>query len=204
MPVPLRRRIGALLFGSIAGRTVPAELQALAREFDLGGVTLFARNVESPEQVLDLAVAIEALGIEAPAWVSVDQEGGRVARLKAPFTVWPPAATLGRAPDTALAARFAQALAAELRAVGVTLDFAPVLDILTNQANPAIGDRALSHDAARTGELGGRRAASTFPVMATRRSTRTSSCPWSNTAPTAWRASSSCRFAPPSPPTSPA
>lgn len=154
MPVPLRRRIGALLFGSIAGRTVPAELQALAREFDLGGVTLFARNVESPEQVLDLAVAIEALGIEAPAWVSVDQEGGRVARLKAPFTVWPPAATLGRAPDTALAERFAQALAAELRAVGVTLDFAPVLDILTNQANPAIGDRALSHDAARTGELG--------------------------------------------------
>ena len=133
---------------------MPAELQALAREFDLGGVTLFARNVESPEQVLDLAVAIEALGVEAPAWVSVDQEGGRVARLKAPFTVWPPAAALGRAPDTALAERFAQALAAELRAVGVTLDFAPVLDILTNQANPAIGDRALSTDAARTGELG--------------------------------------------------
>ena len=154
MAVPLRRRIGSLLFGSLPGHTVPAELAALAREFDLGGVTLFARNVESPEQVLDLAIGVEALGIEAPAWVAVDQEGGRVARLKTPFTVWPPAATLGRTPDTALTERFARALAAELRAVGVTLDFAPVLDVLTNRANPAIGDRALSDDAARVGELG--------------------------------------------------
>lgn len=154
MPLPLRRRIGQLLFGSFAGRTVPVELVALAREFDLGGVTLFARNVEAPEQVLDLALAIEQLGAEVPPWVSVDQEGGRVARLKAPFTEWPAAATLGRAGGTDLAARFGAALAAELRAVGITLDFAPVLDILTNARNPAIGDRALSDDATRAAELG--------------------------------------------------
>lgn len=154
MPVPLRRRIGQLLVGSFAGRTVPVELVALAREFDLGGVTLFGRNVESPEQVLDLALTIEGLGAEAPAWVAVDQEGGRVARLKAPFTIWPPMATLGRAETPGLAERFARALAAELSAVGVTLDFAPVLDVLTNPKNPAIGDRALSDDAAKTGELG--------------------------------------------------
>ncbi len=60
-----------------------------------------------------------------PAWVSVDQEGGRVARLKAPFTEWPPMATLGRSGDVALAERFARALATELRAVGITLDYAP-------------------------------------------------------------------------------
>ena len=52
---------------------------------------------------------------ELPAWVSVDQEGGRVARLKAPFTEWPPMATLGRSGDVALAERFARALAAELQ-----------------------------------------------------------------------------------------
>ena len=130
------------------------ELRALAREFDFGGVTLFARNVESPEQVLDLAAAIESLGVAAPAWVSVDQEGGRVARLKAPFTVWPPMATLGRAPSSELATRFGTALARELRAVGVTLDFAPVLDINTNRANPVIGDRALSTDVATVAALG--------------------------------------------------
>ena len=130
------------------------ELRALAREFDLGGVILFARNVESPEQVLELASATEALGAEAPAWVSVDQEGGRVARLKAPFTVWPPMATLGRAPSVDLATRFATALARELRAVGVTLDFAPVLDVNTNPDNPVIGDRALSGDAEAASALG--------------------------------------------------
>jgi beta-N-acetylhexosaminidase len=155
MPMPLRRRVGQVLIGSFTGHAVPVELAALAREFDLGGVTLFARNVESPEQVLDVALSAEALGAGAPAWVSVDQEGGRVARLRAPFTVWPPAATLGRADSPELATRFATALARELRAVGVTLDFAPVLDVLTNAGNPAIGDRALSHDAARTGALGG-------------------------------------------------
>jgi beta-N-acetylhexosaminidase len=154
MPLPLRRRVGQLLFGSFPGRTVPVELRALAREFDLGGVTLFARNVESPEQVCEVARECAALGNEAPAWVSVDQEGGRVARLREPFTVWPPMATLGRAGSAALAARFARALAAELRAVGITLDFAPVLDVLTNSANHVIGDRALSDDAQMVGELG--------------------------------------------------
>jgi beta-N-acetylhexosaminidase len=154
MPLPLRRRLGQLLIGSFPGRTISAELRALAREFDLGGVILFARNIEAPEQVLELANECAALGVEAPAWVSVDQEGGRVARLREPFTVWPPMATLGRAGSEALAARFASALAAELRAVGITLDYAPVLDVHTNPKNPVIGDRALSDDARLAGTLG--------------------------------------------------
>ena len=60
-------------------------------------------------------------------------------------------ATLGRSGDVALASRFAAALAAELRAVGVTLDYAPVLDIHTNPKNPVIGDRALAEDARSCG-----------------------------------------------------
>src|SRR6185295_725173 len=83
-----------------------------------------------------------------------DQEGGRVARLKEPFTVWPPMATLGRSGDEALARRFAKALATELRAVGITLDYAPVLDIHTNPKNPIIGDRALAEDADSVARLG--------------------------------------------------
>jgi beta-N-acetylhexosaminidase len=63
-------------------------------------------------------------------------------------------ATLGRAGSDALAARFARALAAELRAVGISLDFAPVLDVHTNPANPVIGDRALSQDARLAALLG--------------------------------------------------
>lgn len=154
MPLATRRRIGQLLIGSFAGHDLPVELRALAREFDLGGVILFGRNVASPEQVSELAAEAEDLGCELPLWVSVDQEGGRVARLKAPFTVWPPMATLGRAGSEALAARFATALAAELSAVGITLDYAPVLDIHTNPRNPVIGDRALAETAADVARLG--------------------------------------------------
>jgi beta-N-acetylhexosaminidase len=154
MPLASRREIGQLLIGSFPGPTLSVEIRALAREFDLAGVILFSRNVEAPEQVLELAAASEALGQSAPAWVSVDQEGGRVARLKEPFTRWPPMATLGRAGSEALTERFARALAAELRAVGITLDYAPVLDIHTNPSNPVIGDRALAEKAGDVARLG--------------------------------------------------
>jgi beta-N-acetylhexosaminidase len=149
-----RRDIGQLLIGSLAGTTIPPELRSLAREFQLGGVTLFKRNIEAPEQVAELSYDLQSLEREVPLWVAVDQEGGRVARLKSPFTEWPPMATLGRSGNTALATRFAAALAAELKAVGVTLDFAPVLDIHTNPANPIIGDRALAEDADAVARLG--------------------------------------------------
>jgi beta-N-acetylhexosaminidase len=156
MPLATRRDIGQYLIGSMPGPSIPAELRSLAREFDLGGVILFSRNIEAPEQVAELAAESEALGRTTPSWVSVDQEGGRVARLKEPFTRWPPMATLGRAgqQSEALAERFAKALAEELLAVGITLDYAPVLDIHTNPRNPVIGDRALAERAEDVAKLG--------------------------------------------------
>ena len=156
MPSSLRREIGQLLIGSLPGTTITQEMQSLAREFQLGGVTLFKRNIEAPEQVAELSNDLQGLSSELPLWVAVDQEGGRVARLRAPFTEWPPMATLGRAGDGTLAHRFASALAAELTAVGITLDFAPVLDVHTNPKNPIIGDRALAEDAETVAKLGAR------------------------------------------------
>jgi beta-N-acetylhexosaminidase len=153
-PSGLRRQIGQLLIAGFDGQQVPVELRSIAREFGLGGVILFARNIADPEQVAELCYEASQLVPELPLWVSVDQEGGRVARLKAPFTEWPAMATLGRSGDIQLAARFARALAAELRAVGITLDYAPVLDIHTNPKNPVIGDRALSEKAGEVARLG--------------------------------------------------
>ncbi len=153
-PSALRRQIGQLLIAGFNGEQLPVELKSLAREFGLGGVILFARNVVEPAQVAELSFDAARLSVEMPAWVSVDQEGGRVARLKAPFTEWPTMSTLGRSGDVTLAERFARALAVELRAVGITLDYAPVLDIHTNPRNPVIGDRALAEkpkDVARLG-----------------------------------------------------
>lgn len=153
-PSALRRQIGQLLIAGFNGHTIPTELRSLAKEFGLGGVILFARNVGEPEQVAELAFEATRLVPDMPLWVSIDQEGGRVARLKAPFTEWPPMATLGRSGDVSLAERFARALAAELKAVGITLDYAPVLDVHTNPNNPVIGDRALADEAGAVARLG--------------------------------------------------
>jgi len=153
-PSALRHQVRQLLIAGFDGQQVPAELRSLAREFGLGGVILFGRNVGEPEQVAELCFEAARLVPQLPPWVSVDQEGGRVARLKAPFTEWPAMATLGRSADVQLAERFARALASELRAVGITLDYAPVLDIHTNPKNPVIGDRALSDQAEEVARLG--------------------------------------------------
>lgn len=153
-PAALRRQIGQLLMAGFNGVELPIELKSLAREFSLGGVILFARNIVEPEQVAELAYDAARLVPDLPVWVSVDQEGGRVARLKAPFTEWPPMAALGRSGDVQLAERFARALAAELKAVGITLDYAPVLDVHTNPKNPVIGDRALAETADQVARLG--------------------------------------------------
>jgi len=150
----MRRHAGQLAIVGFAGYSIPPDLRTLAREFDLGGVVLFARNVEAPEQVSEVSRDVQALANELPLWVSTDQEGGRVARLKRSFTIWPPMMTLGRSGDEGLAERFARALAAELRAVGISWDFAPVLDIHTNSDNPVIGDRALSERADEVARLG--------------------------------------------------
>jgi beta-N-acetylhexosaminidase len=154
MPTTLRHEIGQLLVAGFDGHQVPVELRALAREFGLGGVILFARNISEPEQVAELCFECARLVPNTPLWVSVDQEGGRVARLRAPFTEWPPMATLGRSGDKGLAERCARALAMELKAVGINLDYAPVLDIHTNPKNPVIGDRALSDKAETVARMG--------------------------------------------------
>jgi beta-N-acetylhexosaminidase len=118
---------------------------------DIGGVTLFGRNVQSPEQVYRLCSEIQDLAKKQasglPLFIAIDQEGGRVARLKSPFTVWPPVANLGRKNSTAFSENFAFAMGTELRAVGVNVDWAPCADVLTNPKNAVIGDRAVSTSA---------------------------------------------------------
>jgi beta-N-acetylhexosaminidase len=128
------------------------------RDFGVGHVILFARNVDGPEQVADLVRELQALaraaGHDLPLMIAVDQEGGRVARLREPWTVWPPLRALGRAGSEDLARRMGGALAAELGACGIRWDLAPVVDVDTNPQNPVIGDRSLGDDAEVVGRLG--------------------------------------------------
>ena len=69
MPTAIRREIGQLLIGSLAGSTIPPEIRSIAREFSLGGVTLFSRNIEAPEQVAELSIDLQTLASDLPLWV---------------------------------------------------------------------------------------------------------------------------------------
>jgi beta-N-acetylhexosaminidase len=120
------------------------DLSADARALFARGVSsavLFARNVESPRQVAELCARIKR-DAGRPLLTCIDQEGGRVRRLRDGFTHIPSMRVLGQTGDEELARAVGRVLARELRAVNIDLNFAPTLDVDTNPANPVIGDRS--------------------------------------------------------------
>jgi beta-N-acetylhexosaminidase len=153
----LAEKVGQLFMVGFTGTAVTSELSDWMARFGWGGVIIFGRNVQSPDQLLRLTQDLQAATQTRsypPLLVAVDQEGGRVARLKAPFTGFPSAATVGWTGSEQLASEVGRALAAELYAVGINMNMAPVLDVLTNPANTVIGDRAWSSDPQRVARLG--------------------------------------------------
>jgi len=152
------RRVGQRFMVGFEGKAASADIKGLIREFGVGHVILFARNVETPEQVADLVRELQSAardaGHDTPLLVAVDQEGGRVARLREPWTTWPSARAVGRTGSEAIARRQGEALAAELKACGIRLDFAPCVDVDTNPQNPVIGDRSFGDDPGLVARLG--------------------------------------------------
>lgn len=147
------QRLAAGLFCvGFPGLSPTAEVKEL-QERGVCGVILFRRNVESAEQFAALCAELKR-SAGRPFLTSVDQEGGRVMRLREPFTQVPPMRALGSTGDEALAEEVGAILGRELRAVGIDLDYAPVLDVDTNPANPVIGDRSLASDPKTVGRLG--------------------------------------------------
>ncbi len=140
------------------GFEASADAKRLIRDYGVGHVILFARNVDGPEQVAGLVRELQECarlaGHDTPLLVGVDQEGGRVARMGPPWTVWPPLRALGRIGSVDLARRMGAALAAECSAAGIKCDFAPIMDVDTNPDNPIIGNRSFSDDPDLVGRLG--------------------------------------------------
>ena len=136
---------GQLLFAGFQGTELPRELAELLASGRIGGVILFARNIGDPTQVRALTAALHAAAPpEAPLLLAIDQEGGRVQRLRQPWTEWPPMRVLGERDELATTAAVAAAIARELADLGIGLDFAPVVDVDTNPNNPVIGDRSFA------------------------------------------------------------
>jgi beta-N-acetylhexosaminidase len=147
LDLDLPRLCGQLLVGGFEGPTLSPGFEKALRDGRRGGAILFKRNLPDFDATLELCAAISAAAPrELPPFLGVDQEGGRVVRLPAPFLALPPMRLLGEIGDLDLIRRAARAVGSELSAAGFNLDFAPVLDVDSNPDNPVIGDRAFGRD----------------------------------------------------------
>jgi beta-N-acetylhexosaminidase len=146
----IQHLVGQHLVIGLAGHSISSDEKSFIVKNNIAGVNLFGRNVSSPEQVQSLCAEIQALRTQVPSkkplFIAIDMEGGRVARLKAPFTQWPAMQNLGAFNSVEMGYQFASSMSVELKACGINLNYSPVLDTFTNPKNAIIGDRAFSSD----------------------------------------------------------
>ena len=150
---------GQHLIVGIQGTALKDEEKKFLVKKDIGGVVLFRRNCESVQQLCHLCEEIQSLRTQTasklPFFIGIDMEGGRVRRLPSPpFTAWPAIQNLGELDSPQIAFQFAFYMAQELKALGINLNFAPCLDVLSEPKNELIGDRALSKDSQQVAKLG--------------------------------------------------
>ncbi len=142
--------VGQLFFVGLQGPALSASEADFLVKNDIGGVVLFARNLTTPQELHKLCTDIQNLrpktASKAPFFIAIDMEGGRVHRLKPPFTQWPSAGKLSKLNSTSMAFKFANMMGEEMRSVGINIDFAPCVDVLTNPDNTLIGDRSFGSD----------------------------------------------------------
>lgn len=138
----VKELIGQFLFVGFDGTKPSKEVVEMIKKYKVGGVILFKRNIESLPQLIKMTNDLQKLSAPASLFIGIDQEGGRVSRLSKEFTIFPPMEILGRHDQVSLTYSVGEVMARELKAVGVNVNFAPVLDIHSNKKNPIIGDRA--------------------------------------------------------------
>ncbi len=146
----------ARLMVAFVGTELPESAARRIREQGVAGVTLFpAHNLVDPPQLRELTSAIQRArpAGEPPLLIAADQEGGQLIGLGERTTQFAGAMALGATDDEALAERVAGAMARELRALGVNVDYAPVCDVASDPANPALGIRSFGDDPEMVGRL---------------------------------------------------
>lgn len=155
----VEEKVGQIMVGFFRGAILSGEQQQRIRDLHLGGVILYTSsgNIESVGQVADLVTSIQNAARDeggVPLFVSIDQEGGWICRITQGVTVFPGNMALGAARSSELSAHSAHIMAQELRALGITMNYAPVVDVNSNPANPIIGVRSfgsLPEEVARLG-----------------------------------------------------
>ncbi len=148
---------GQLFIFGFDGDRYNRRIGSFFEKVKLGGVILFSRNISSAEQTKRLISDLKKLGEDTtglPLFVCIDQEGGRVARLSSDLPTFPTARSLGEDGSSGQVGEVYERIGSELKNLGFNVDFAPCLDLDTNDANPVIGDRSFSRDPQEVSRLG--------------------------------------------------
>jgi beta-N-acetylhexosaminidase len=154
----LDAKIGQLFMIGIPGPQLDGSTEALIRECNLGGVILFSRNIEDPIQLSRLCLDLQDAAIEhhgLPLILAVDQEGGRVARLREPFSQFPGNTAIGQDKEPEEKAKeFGRITAEEMKMVGLNMNLAPVVDVQRGEPEKHLAGRTFGEDPAMVALLG--------------------------------------------------
>lgn len=126
----LEEKIGQMMITGFHGTTANDDVNYMLNNYHFGGIILFDRNMESKEQVKNLTTSLNA-GRKIPLFFAIDEEGGKVARMKDALTPPPSQQEIGQSGDATLAYESAKNIAQELKNMGINLNFAPVADVGT-------------------------------------------------------------------------
>ncbi len=147
----LEEQIGQLLMVGFWGSTPSQEIIDLIQRHHVGNILLFSRNIRDAQQVFELTQSLQAIAQEAgqryPLLIAIDQENGLVQRLGEAVTLFPGNMALGAIGSEKVAYEVALATGRELKALGINMNLAPVVDVNNNPANPVIGVRSFGEDA---------------------------------------------------------
>ena len=150
----IKRKAGRLLFIGIAGTSLNKHTRALLKEVQPGGVVLFGRNIESPEQIALLNAQIRD-AVDHELIIGIDQEGGLVDRLREICEPMPSAKAVREAGSSDLAEKFGEVAARVLRLLGLNMNFAPVLDLSGDNQENGLRGRTFGKSAAEVSRLAG-------------------------------------------------
>src|SRR5256886_4063791 len=154
----LEEQIGQSLMVGFWGTTPSLEIIDLIQRYHVGNVILFSRNIHETQQVLELTQKLQEIAKEAgqryPLLIAIDHENGIVQRLGDMVTIFPGNMALGAIGSEEIAYKVAMATGNELKALGINMNLAPVVDVNNNPANPIIGGRSFGEDPLLVARLG--------------------------------------------------
>ena len=138
--------MGQMIMTGLSGHTLTEEEAAFLEKENIGAVLLFERNYKDPLQLAQLTNSIQKLRKDYSLFIAVDHEGGRVIRFKKDFTQFPPMLDIAHIDSPKLCFQVAKTMGEELHAFGINANMAPCCDVLTEEKNCVIGDRAFGED----------------------------------------------------------